>query len=64
MSENRKFRSTEMTFDELGAALEEIIEELSQLLEPEADCESCGDQCAQCPDCEKCEADEEGDTDV
>ena len=61
---NKKFRSTQMTFDDLGAALEEIIEELTQLLEPESDCLSCGHCDAECPDCDEGEGNEEGETDV
>ena len=61
---NRKFKSVAAAFEDLGAALEQIIDDLTQLLEPEMDCESCGDQDAECPDCEKDYCDEEADYDV
>lgn len=62
--EPKKFRSTQMTFEELGAALEEIVQELSTLLEDEDDEGPCSDNETDSPDCGECDCDEEGGCDV
>lgn len=52
----KKFEPTQMKLDELGAALEQILEDLEGLLDEETECETCGVKQASCPDCEQDES--------
>lgn len=60
----KKFKSTNQALDDLAASLEGIIQELTDMLHPEVDCLSCGNEDSECPDCYECDADEEANGDV
>jgi len=61
---NKKFASTAMSLETLSETLEEIISDLSALLDSEEDCGDCGNEEAECPDCQQGDADQEADSDV